>query len=86
MLIRKYEPRRATPEEARRYFLRYYCNAPDALFGSIMDKEGYLNAGAEMWLDQGRRLRPPPRPGLMGRIGEEPSPPCAGTPRSGRHA
>ena len=52
MLIRKYEPRRATPEEARRYFLRYYCNAPDALFGSIMDKEGYLNAGAEMWLDQ----------------------------------
>jgi hypothetical protein len=52
MLIRKYQPRRATAEEVRRYFLRYYCNAPDALFGSIMDKEGYLNAGAEMWLDQ----------------------------------
>jgi hypothetical protein len=50
MLIRKYEPRRATAEEVRRYFLQYYCNAPDALFGSIMDKEGYLNAGVAMWL------------------------------------
>jgi hypothetical protein len=52
MLIRKYEPRRATPEEARQYFLRYYCNAPDALFGSIMDREGFLNAGTEVWLDR----------------------------------
>ena len=39
MIIRKYEPRRATVEEVRRYFLQYHCDAPDALFGSAMDKE-----------------------------------------------
>jgi len=60
MLIRKYEPRRATPEEARRYFLHYYCNAPDALFGTTMDKEGYLNAETLGWLHRAlpeQRLR-----------------------------
>jgi len=51
MLIRKYRPRRATPEEARRYFLRYYSKVPDALFGTIMDKEIYLNAKTPGWLD-----------------------------------
>ena len=50
MLIRKYEPRRATPEEVRRYFLQYYCNVPDALFGTPMDIEGYLNAETLGWL------------------------------------
>ena len=50
MLIRKYEPRRATPEEVRRYFLQYYCNMPDALFGTPMDIEGYLNAETVGWL------------------------------------
>ncbi len=60
MLIRKYVPRRATAEEARRYFLHYYCNAPDALFGTIMDRESYLNAGAAGWLSHAlpeQRLR-----------------------------
>jgi len=50
MLIRKYEPRRATPEEVRRYFLQYYRNVPDALFGTPMDIEGYLNAETLGWL------------------------------------
>ncbi|HJO73873.1 MAG TPA: hypothetical protein QGH84_01480 [Rhodospirillales bacterium] len=50
MLIRKYEPRRATPEEVRRYFLQYFCNVPDALFGSPMDVESYLNAETLGWL------------------------------------
>ncbi len=59
MLIRKYEPRRATVEEARRYFLQYYCNAPDALFGTIMEKEIYLNDGASGWLDQAQPERRP---------------------------
>ncbi len=60
MLIRKYEPRRATAEEARRYFLQYYSDAPDALFGTIMEREIYLNAGTSGWLNQAmpeRRLR-----------------------------
>ncbi|MDA1090692.1 MAG: hypothetical protein O3A85_10325 [Proteobacteria bacterium] len=60
MLITKYAPRRATAEEACRYFLRYYCNAPDALFGTAMDKEGYLNAETVGWLAQAlpeQRLR-----------------------------
>lgn len=60
MLIRKYEPRRATAEEARRYFLQYYCDAPDALFGTIMEREIYLDDGTSGWLDQAmpkRRLR-----------------------------
>ena len=60
MLIRKYEPRRATAEEARRYFLQNYCNAPDALFGTIMGRENFLNDGTSGWLDQAmpkRRLR-----------------------------
>jgi len=52
MFIRKYEPRRATPEEARRYFLLYFSNVPAALFGSVMDKENYLNAQAPGWLNQ----------------------------------
>jgi|TARA_B100000315_G_scaffold126639_1_gene116460 hypothetical protein len=51
MLIRKYKPRRATPKEVRRYFLQYYCKVPDALFGTIMDKESYLNAEASGLLD-----------------------------------
>ena len=50
MLIRGYEPRRATPEEVRRYFLQYYCNVPDVLFGTPMDIEGYLNAETLGWL------------------------------------
>jgi len=60
MFIRKYEPRRATAEEARRYFLQYFCNAPDALFGTIMEREIYLNDGTPDWLKQAmpeRRLR-----------------------------
>ena len=67
MSIRKYEPRRATAEEARRYFLQYYCDAPDdycaapdALFGTIMEREIYLDDGTSGWLDQAmlkRRLR-----------------------------
>lgn len=60
MFIRKYEPRRATAEEARRYFLQYHCDAPDALFGSAMDKETYLNAETPRWLKKGlpeQRLR-----------------------------
>lgn len=61
MFIRKYEPRRATAEEARRYYLRYHTNAPDALFGSAMEKEDYLDSEAPSLLaDAGRgtRLRP----------------------------
>ncbi len=50
MVIKKYEPRRATPEEARRYFLQYFCNVPEALFGSAMDKEAYLNAETLDWV------------------------------------
>ena len=60
MIIRKYEPRRATVEEVRRYFLQYHCDAPDALFGSAMDKETYLNAETPRWLLKarpGQRLR-----------------------------
>ena len=60
MLIRKYLPRRATAEEVRRYFLQYYCNAPDALFGTVMEKEFYLNAEAPGWLNHAlpeQRLR-----------------------------
>lgn len=60
MIIRKYEPRRATAEEVRRYFLQNYCDAPDALFGSTMDKETYLNAETPRWLIKtppGQRLR-----------------------------
>ncbi len=57
MLIRKYEPRRATAEEARRYFLQNYCNAPDALFGTIMEREIYLNEGTSGWLEQALGLR-----------------------------
>ena len=60
MIIRKYEPRRATAEEVRRYFLQYHCDAPDALFGSAMDKEIYLNAETPRWLDRAlpeQRLR-----------------------------
>ena len=52
MLIRKYEPRRATVEEARRYFLQYHCNAPDALFGTAMEIEQYLNAQTPGWLER----------------------------------
>ncbi len=59
MLIRKYEPRRATAEEARRYFLQYYCNAPDALFGTVMEREIYLNDGTPGWLDQAMPERRP---------------------------
>ena len=58
MLIRKYEPRRATAEEVRRYFLQYHCDAPDALFGSAMDKETYLNAEAPRWLDRALAEQP----------------------------
>ena len=54
MFIRKYEPRRATTEEVRRYFLQYHCDAPDALFGSTMEKELYLTAEAPRWLAKGR--------------------------------
>jgi len=52
MFIRKYEPRRATAEEARLYFLQYHCDVPDALFGSVMEKESFLNAEAADWLDE----------------------------------
>ena len=45
-------PRRATPEEARRYFLQYHSNAPDALFGTAMEKELYLNAETPGWLEK----------------------------------
>ncbi len=55
MIIRKYEPRRATAEEIRRYFLQYHCDAPDALFGSAMEKELYLNAETPRWLAKGPR-------------------------------
>jgi len=54
MLITKYKPRRATPEEVRRYYLRYYSNAPDALFGTAWDKEAYLNAQTPAWVPQAR--------------------------------
>jgi len=50
MFIRKYEPRRATVEETRRYFLQYYCNVPDALFGNAMEIERYLTAETPGWL------------------------------------
>ena len=54
MIIRKYMPRRATAEEARRYFLQYHSNAPDALFGTAMEKELYLNAETLGWLEKAR--------------------------------
>lgn len=54
MLITKYEPRKATAEEVRRYFLAYHCDAPDALFGSEMEKELYLNAETPGWLREAR--------------------------------
>ena len=52
MSIRKYEPRRATPEEAKWYYLQYHSKVPDALPGSVMDKERYFNANAPGWLNQ----------------------------------
>ena len=52
--VKKYEPRQATPEEACRYFLFYHSNAPDALFGTTMEKEAYLNAGTPGWLREAR--------------------------------
>ena len=52
MFIRKYEPRRASPEATRRYYLKYFSNVPDALVGSVMEKESYLDALAAGWLDQ----------------------------------
>ncbi|MFQ5763568.1 MAG: hypothetical protein ACE5GT_01450 [Rhodospirillales bacterium] len=61
MFIRKYEPRRATAEEARRYYLRYHTNVPEALFGSAMEKEDYLDAETPGLLADagaGTRLRP----------------------------
>ena len=60
MIIRKYMPRRATAEEARRYFLQYHSNTPDALFGTAMEKELYLNAATPGWLNKAKprqRLR-----------------------------
>ncbi len=48
--VKKYEPRKATPDEACRYFLSYHSVAPDALFGSTMEKEAYLNADTPGWL------------------------------------
>ncbi|GEM_PF-1576987 len=54
MSMRKYEPRGGTAEEVRRYYLQYHCNAPDALFGSAMEKELYLNAETPRWLAKGR--------------------------------
>lgn len=55
MLIRKYEPRKATAEEARRYFLQYHSNSPEELFGTAMDKEAYLNAETPGWLEKARQ-------------------------------
>jgi hypothetical protein len=52
MIIRKYIPRRASAEEARRYFLQYHSNTPDALFGTAMEKELYLNAETPGWLEK----------------------------------
>ena len=60
MLIRKYQPRRATVEETRRYFLQYYCNAPDALFGTAMEIERYLNAQTPGWLQRAGLLNSHP--------------------------
>ena len=57
MLIRKYEPRKATAEEARRYFLQYHSNAPEELFGTAMDKETYLNAEAPGWLEKAWQVK-----------------------------
>ena len=54
MIISKYEPRKATAEETRRYFLQYHCNAPDALFGTAMEKELYLNAETPGWLEKAK--------------------------------
>ncbi|NQU59812.1 MAG: hypothetical protein HQ512_01665 [Rhodospirillales bacterium] len=54
MLITKYKPRRATVEEVRCYYLRYYCGVPDALFGSAWDKEAYLNAQTPAWVPRAR--------------------------------
>lgn len=48
--VKKYEPRKATPEEACRYFLSYHSDAPEALFGTTMEKEAYLNAETPGWL------------------------------------
>lgn len=61
MFIRRYEPRQATVEEARQYYLRYHTNTPDALLGSAMEKEAYLDAATPGWLKEigaGQRLRP----------------------------
>ena len=46
MLIRKYQPRRATVEEVRRFFLQNYCNATDALSGTARGIETALNQEA----------------------------------------
>lgn len=48
--VKKDEPRKATPEEACRYFLSYHSDAPEALFGTTMEKEAYLNAATPGWL------------------------------------
>ncbi len=56
MLIRKYEPRKATAEEARRYFLQYHSNLPTALTGTAMEKEAFLNAQLPSWLRGARRI------------------------------
>ena len=48
--VKKYEPRKAAPDEACRYFLSYHSDAPDALFGTMMEKEACLNADTPGWL------------------------------------
>ncbi len=59
MIIKKYMPRRATAEETRRYFLQYHSDAPDALFGTAMEKELYLNAETPGWLEKALSERRP---------------------------
>ncbi len=48
--VKKYEPRKAAPDEACRYFLSYHLDAPDALFGTTMEKEACLNGKTPGWL------------------------------------
>ena len=42
--VKKYEPRKAAPDEACRHFLSYHSDVPDTLFGTTMEKEAFLNA------------------------------------------
>jgi len=59
ILYHRYRPRRATAEEARRYFLQNHCDAPVELFGTAMEKEAVLDAETLRWRNEAKGRRRP---------------------------